>query len=408
MGSKSLILTALLLATTTLASDCADLYYQCGGSYWSGATCCVTGSCSSQNDYYYQCVSTGDSNDSEAAAVIASTTSANTATEVDASIAATTSAVIAASDASEADTTSAVIAATEADTTSVVAAAGDSNTYVSYDADTASAVGGSVDYSYGSASTANDAVATTSETSAVAAAVQVSESSSSSASSASSSSSSSSSDIQIEKISGGQSGTAATTMYWDCCKPSCGWGTQSGVSGAVDTCSADGVTVLSSSSTETACSGGTAYVCTDQSPIVVNDTFAMGFIASYIDGTYECCKCYYLSFTDSLLTNKHMIVQATNTGSYTDDPHFDIAVPGGGVGDYNACSSQWGAGSDGWGKRYGGVQNETACSELPTELQTGCDFRWDWWGGADNPDAEFYEVTCPSELTTITGCSRTD
>lgn len=50
-----------------------------------------------------------------------------------------------------------------------------------------------------------------------------------------------------------------------------------------------------------------------------------------------------------------MIVQVTNTGSDLGKNHFDIAMPGGGVGLFNGCSAQWNASVDGWGDRYGGV-----------------------------------------------------
>lgn len=74
--------------------------------------------------------------------------------------------------------------------------------------------------------------------------------------------------------------------------------------------------------------------------------------------------------------------------------HFDIQIPGGGVGLYNGCQSQWGAPSDGWGckyivfvlkwysyfinwisidisARYGGVSSASECSQLPAALQPG-------------------------------------
>ncbi|KAI0471720.1 carbohydrate-binding module family 1 protein [Xylariaceae sp. FL0804] len=52
--------TAAAVAATTAAAvigDAQTLYGQCGGSMWSGPTACATGSCSSYNPYYSQCVS---------------------------------------------------------------------------------------------------------------------------------------------------------------------------------------------------------------------------------------------------------------------------------------------------------------------------------------------------------------
>lgn len=37
-----------------------------------------------------------------------------------------------------------------------------------------------------------------------------------------------------------------------------------------------------------------------------------------------------------------MIVQATNVGADVGEGQFDLAIPGGGVGLFNACTKQWG------------------------------------------------------------------
>lgn len=101
-----------------------------------------------------------------------------------------------------------------------------------------------------------------------------------------------------------------------------------------------------------------------------------------------------------------MIVQATNTGTDVGEGQFDLAIPGGGVGIFNACTDQWGAPSSGWGAQYGGLSSDT-CSELPKELEPGCSFRFgDWFEGADNPSVDWKKVTCPKALTDVTGCVR--
>lgn len=89
-----------------------------------------------------------------------------------------------------------------------------------------------------------------------------------------------------------------------------------------------------------------------------------------------------------------MIVQVTNTGHDLGYDHFDIQIPGGGVGYFNqGCIAQWNAGPNGWGgnykfannirkilsnhfsypilERYGGVSSEAQCSQLPAVLQEG-------------------------------------
>ena len=59
-------------------------------------------------------------------------------------------------------------------------------------------------------------------------------------------------------------------------------------------------------------------------------------------------------------------------------------MPGGGFGIFNGCSSEWGATSAVWGAQYGGPSTNT-CSQFPSALKAGCNFRWDWFQGADNP-----------------------
>ncbi|RCH85015.1 hypothetical protein CU098_001581, partial [Rhizopus stolonifer] len=103
---------------------------------------------------------------------------------------------------------------------------------------------------------------------------------------------------------------------------------------------------------------------------------------------------------------KKMVVQITNTGSDGGPNSFDLNIPGGGVGLYNACSAQWGAPADGWGKRYGGVDTVEQCSQLPAALQSGCKWRFGWFKGADNPTMTFRQVTCPKEIVARSGCDR--
>lgn len=232
--------------------------------------------------------------------------------------------------------------------------------------------------------------------------------SSSAVSAASSSAASSDNELVFTPISGGFSGTGVTTRYWDCCKPSCAWSGKADVSSPVAACSADGVTIAGVND-QSGCNGGDAYMCSNQQPFAINSTLAYGFAAASMIGGSEssmCCSCVLLTFNDGPAAGKQMVTQITNTGSDLSSNHFDIAVPGGGVGIYNGCTSQWKAGTDGWGERYGGVSSESACSELPTQLQSGCDWRWDFLEGSDNPSVSFFEIECPAEITAITGCKR--
>lgn len=157
------------------------------------------------------------------------------------------------------------------------------------------------------------------------------------------------------------------------------------------------------------CNGGTAFMPVDQSPWAVNDDLAYGYAAVNIAGGTEeswCCGCYELTFTSGAVSGKKMIVQATNTGGDLSGNQFDLAIPGGGVGVFNGCTAQWGAPSSGWGAQYGGVSSRANCFDFPTELQAGCLWRFDWFGGSDNPGVTFKQVTCPAALTAKTGCVR--
>ncbi|KAI4595903.1 hypothetical protein KJ359_006542 [Pestalotiopsis sp. 9143b] len=204
------------------------------------------------------------------------------------------------------------------------------------------------------------------------------------------------------------SGTGTTTRYWDCCKPSCAWSGKASVSAPVDTCDKND-SVLSDVDTKSACDGGTAYTCTDNSPWAVSDSLAYGFAATAISGGSEsswCCACYKLTFTSGAVSGKTMIVQSTNTGGDLGSNQFDILIPGGGVGIFDGCTSEFGSALP--GAQYGGVSSRSDCDSMPSSLVAGCQFRFDWFGGADNPGVTFEQVQCPSEITAKSGCTRDD
>src|SRR6202021_2993901 len=71
-------------------------------------------------------------------------------------------------------------------------------------------------------------------------------------------------------------------------------------------------------------------------------------------------------------------------------------IPGGGVGIFNGCTTEWGAPSSGWGSQYGGISSRSDCDSLPSALQAGCYWRFDWFMGADNPAVTFTQVQCPA------------
>jgi hypothetical protein len=63
---------------------------------------------------------------------------------------------------------------------------------------------------------------------------------------------------------------------------------------------------------QSGCNGGSAFTCSNQQPIIVNDTLAYGFAAAKLSGQGEgdwCCGCYMLKFTSGAVAGKVMVVQ---------------------------------------------------------------------------------------------------
>ncbi|KAL3427640.1 glycoside hydrolase family 45 protein [Phlyctema vagabunda] len=210
------------------------------------------------------------------------------------------------------------------------------------------------------------------------------------------------------------SGTGSTTRYFDCCKPSCGYAgklTPAAGSSVVQSCDIHDAPVADFNA-QSACAGGTAYTCSDQTPWAVSDSLAYGFAAVNIAGGTEaswCCACYELTFTSSpSLVGKKMVVQATNTGGDLGANHFDLAIPGGGFGIYDACTTEWKNASTDWGERYGGISRRSQCDTFADALKPACYWRFDWFQNADNPSVAFTQVACPAALTARTGCVRAD
>ena len=72
-------------------------------------------------------------------------------------------------------------------------------------------------------------------------------------------------------------------------------------------------------------SGGTAFACSSQGPWAVDENLAYGFAAVSASNP-SCCSCYELTFKDTVLAGKKMVVQATNTGTDVAEAQFDLAV----------------------------------------------------------------------------------
>jgi len=235
---------------------------------------------------------------------------------------------------------------------------------------------------------------------------------SSSSSAPPSSSSVSGGSATIPPFKGSTSG-AKTTRYWDSCKPSCGWSdnaSQGGVS-ACKNCNVTGGTI--GNDVQSACNGGSSYTCMSQAPWSVSDNLSYGFAATNASGGGKNCgKCYRLDFKDGGLSGKTMIVKVSNIGGDVGDSHFDIMIPGGGVGIYNALSNQvqQSGVTPNLGSQYGGFRAQCGASEscirgmcdsnfknLP-DLKAGCYWYIDWYKMADNPNVTSGEVDCPAAL----------
>ena len=184
-------------------------------------------------------------------------------------------------------------------------------------------------------------------------------------------------------------------------------------------------------------SGG-GFTCTDMAPVAVNDTLAYAFVAGS-DATTSCGKCFHLQYdgsfkdadgnnapkaTHKALKGKHIIVMASNIGHDVKPGQFDLMVPGGGPGIFNALQLQITKPGIEWGATYGGFltycQNGQKCgydgtldcyqtcvkemcdaafgdSKYPNLLR-GCHWFADWFMAADNPTYQWEEVECPQYL----------
>ena len=253
------------------------------------------------------------------------------------------------------------------------------------------------------------------------------------------------------------------SRYWDSCKPHCSWmdnvdtSSQAAYAAAgytVRNCNIHDVEIptftLSKglerywwgmegvpSSCEVGAGG--SFTCTDMAPIKVNDTLSYGFVAG--PSNQGCGKCYHLQYDGSTsnmgnggpdvkdthlaLKGKHMIVMASNIGHDVDasSTQFDLLVPGGGVGIFNALSTQIGKSPEDLGSNNGGVlsycmqklgywqvtkEQYQECviekceavfdSTVWPHLNRGCKWLATFFEAADNPSFVWEEVECPQYL----------
>jgi hypothetical protein len=209
--------------------------------------------------------------------------------------------------------------------------------------------------------------------------------------------------------------TGWASRYWDCCKPSCSWTTN------VPSCQKDGSTRITDKNAKSGCEGGSAFECYDFSPWYDAGTnTSYGFAAH----NGNCGTCYMLQFTGesqnvnnnagaAALKGQQMIIQAINIGGIASD-QFDLLIPGGGVGDFDGCGTQFGFSSN---TKYGGLLSD--CNNDPTcmkgkcqsafgnipALLAGCNWFTGWYSSAANPKVIYKQVSCPSQITSKSGLS---
>lgn len=163
----------------------------------------------------------------------------------------------------------------------------------------------------------------------------------------------------------------------------------------------------------------------------------MGFAAVAVSGSHgltgddNCGQCYELRFLDQKHSNgnwggshpdlvgKTMVVQVTNIGYDVNGEHsFDLQIPGAGQGIFDTgCTRQfrnYKSGDFDCDNNYGGCDDKSGCSRLPSDLREGCEWRFDWYqwlkqnGQTNNPWVKFRRVRCPSQLTEISGSTPLD
>lgn len=259
-----------------------------------------------------------------------------------------------------------------------------------------------------------------------------------SSSSRSSSSSAPANQLTLPKIQQGCNGYA--TRFWDCCKPHCGWSGNLPMGMQPNNSCGPANEPLNDINAGSACGGGNAHTCHQLIPFTMSETVAYGWAATQSGDI--CGRCYQIDFTgeshnspndpgSKALANKSMIVQALNIGGDVANGQFDILIPGGGVGLFDACTNQWRVNGGELGAQYGGflsackdelgfdrsLSDYKSCvvrrcnnvfgSRGLTDLEQGCLWFADWFEAADNPALKYKEVKCPTELINRSGMDRT-
>jgi hypothetical protein len=266
---------------------------------------------------------------------------------------------------------------------------------------------------------------------------------SSSSIAAGTSSSATSGVIRYSSLRAGDPGvqTGYASRYWDACKANCSWSGKAQALGSNTRCMNCGSTgmteIAANDANRSSCDGGgNAYTCFNQIPKTISNDLAYAFAATPGSGN-DCGKCYQLQFTGTgkyatdanhrAIEGKTLIVISSNTGYDVSGGQFDILIPGGGVGKYNAFTDQlkgFGINNPNMGEQYGGLleacekesgynassyQNclKNKCNSVFSggnnataiaKLNEGCLWLANWMQAAGNPNVLYKQVDCPQDL----------
>jgi hypothetical protein len=209
---------------------------------------------------------------------------------------------------------------------------------------------------------------------------------------------------------------AVTTQYWDACKPSCSWRANAPPDKQASACFIAGGRMDKNNNSKSACdkdAPGPAFACMNQAPFKVGNR-SYGYAAINMG---SCGDCYELTFPNKQV----MVVMKNNIGALHEGAKFDLMIPGGGVGDFNALTRQveteGHVSNPDMGERYGGFRGKCGwkisgvdcvrklCNEVFENLpylRNGCLWYPDTLGtddaSFDNPIVTYRKVACPTEL----------
>nr|AKN52393.1 endoglucanase [Rhizopus reflexus] len=196
-------------------------------------------------------------------------------------------------------------------------------------------------------------------------------------------------------VSGGASGNGVTTRYWVCCQASCSWPGKANVSSPVKSCNKDGVVwAVSHDTYDGSYSRALAAISPRSNQFKALTVSRDGLTVSEDERVRQC------KWTNCGQTcpDDYVAVSRSDPGYRKGELMMDsIDCPKAiKTGDLDPSSLESTC-------RHASLH---LVSSLPSALQAGCKWRFNWFKNADNPSMTYKEVTCPKEITAKTGCSR--